>query len=539
MKAKHLCLLAAAVCLCVGCGREYDTARFREKTELLRQEALADWVRQELGDAPAGDAGHAVFFSVSDGTKTASVYYGTGASVDEAWENSVSNAEEALKKSGTEPEWVKTDVVYIAGKISAEELKESLLYSEVGFLSYGAAFDPEFQTALLEQELNAAFVYDYENGGIDLDALNTYLKKSKRESVKDLPDDYILFRCAGWICDEKDAVYRLNASGLGYGQRIMEPVDDTAAAGLVSGAAEYLMRNISQKGEISGANTMQQAEVLHALLCACQLSPNAELKEKISLVAKYLAEKVSYDSDGNVFFPDEDGNTAAVYALTAAALAEYMDVFESPEYLELCSNIGSRLLSAQEQETDADRSMAVYALCRLYDITGETAWLDGAVRAAEGIEVQDYLQRQDFWTSFAMNELTKYVPDRAEYYVLALENAQKNLKTVSDMEITSPAGLGMLTAAFETYVRMTEYGGSADGFYLPVLLEGIDVRAERQLNGCFFPEIAMYMANPPDVLGAFMERENKFGVSLETICQNIESYYLYCRNYAAIGQSRE
>ncbi len=54
MKAKHLCLLAAAVCLCVGCGREYDTARFREKTELLRQEALADWVRQELGDAPAG-----------------------------------------------------------------------------------------------------------------------------------------------------------------------------------------------------------------------------------------------------------------------------------------------------------------------------------------------------------------------------------------------------------------------------------------------------------------------------------------------------
>ena len=239
------------------------------------------------------DAGHAVFFSVSDGTKTASVYYGTGASVDEAWENSVSNAEEALKKSGTEPEWVKTDVVYIAGKISAEELKESLLYSEVGFLSYGAAFDPEFQTALLEQELNAAFVYDYENGGIDLDALNTYLKKSKRESVKDLPDDYILFRCAGWICDEKDAVYRLNASGLGYGQRIMEPVDDTAAAGLVSGAAEYLMRNISQKGEISGANTMQQAEVLHALLCACQLSPNAELKEKIPLVAKYLAENVS------------------------------------------------------------------------------------------------------------------------------------------------------------------------------------------------------------------------------------------------------
>ena len=134
---------------------------------------------------------------------------------------------------------------------------------------------------------------------------------------------------------------------------------------------------------------MQQAEVLHALLCACQLSPSAELKEKIPLAVKYLAEKVSYNSDGNVVFQNEDDNTTAVYALTAAALAEYMNVFGSTEYLELCGDIGSRLLSAQGLETDADRSMAVYALCRLYDITGETEWLDGAERAAEGIAGQD------------------------------------------------------------------------------------------------------------------------------------------------------
>lgn len=539
MKAKHLFLMAAVVCLCACCGREYDTSRFHEKTELLRQEALADWMRQELSDAPAGDAGHAVFFSVCDGNAPADVYHGTGQTIDEAWETAVSNAEGALKKSGTEPKWVKTDVVYIAGEISDEDLREALNYSEVGFLTYGAAFDPLFETALLEQELNGADIYNYEDGGVDLDALNTYLKKQKREKLDSMPEDYILFQCAGWLCDEEDAVCRLDASGLSYGRRILEKVDDTVAADMVSSAAEYLAGRISKEGEISGADTMQQAEALHALLSARQISSGTETAEKIPLVAGNLAEKFGYSKKGKSAFQDGKDNALADCALTVAALAEYTDTFGDTQYLSFCRSMGEYLLSMLGEDAGNDNAVAAYALCKLYDATGETAWLDGAMRAAEYIPMQDYMQNQDFWAAFAMNELTKFVPEQGEYYAFVLETAQKNVEQLDAIETTSPAGLGMLTAAFETYTRMIENGGVATGFHLPLLLESIDTRAERQLDGYFFPETAMYMEHPSEILGTFMEREKGCEVGLDALCQNIESYYLYAKNYADIEKNRE
>lgn len=565
MRAKFLCLLAAAaVFLCASCGREYDTARFHEKTELLRQEALADWMRQELGDAPAGDAGHAVFFSVSDGNSPANVYHGTGASVDEAWENAVSNAQEALKKSGMEPKWVKSDVVYIAGEISAEDLKESLLYSEVGFLSYGASFDPAFETALLEQELNATSAYDYENGGIDLDALNTYLKKSGREKLEALPDDYILFRCAGWLCDEQDEVCRLSASGLDYGRRILEQIDGDTAKAMVLSAADFLARNVSKDGAVPAefgtdgsakgtTDTAGQAEAILALLHAYKLSPDEGLAETIGCMVQNLAGQAAYDSEGRAFFPDGEEITLKGCALAAAALAEYAETFGDTESLALCGNAGDALLSMQGQEAGVlshvlDSSFkekeqfrasgydgaAVYGLCRLYGVTGGQDYLDMAMHIADRMAVSHYAQEQDAWAAYAMDALTEYVPGRAEYYAFALENAQKNLEAIRGQETTSPAGLQLLMAAFETYSRMAAYGGSAEGFHLPLLLESIETRAERQADGYLFPETSMYLAKPEAVEGAFMVREEKFGISAENICRNMEGYYLYCKNYDKI-----
>lgn len=539
MKAKHLFLLAAVVCFCACCGREYDTSRFHEKTELLRQEALADWVRLELGDAPAGEAGQVVFFSVSDGKERAAVYQGKGETLDSAWENAVSEAEGALRKSGLEPKWVKADLVYLSGEFSAEELQEALTHSGQGFFFYGASFDEGFETALLEQELNAASIYDYENGVVDLDALNTYLKKQKRGKLASLPEDYILFQCAGWLCDEEDAVCRLNASGLGYGHRILEKVDDAAAVDMVSSAAEYLAGGISKEGKVPGADTMQQAEALHALLSARRISSSTGIAEKIPLVAENLAEQSGYSKKGKSAFQAGEGNTLAGCALTAAALAEYTSAFGDTQYLSFCRSMGEYLLSALGEDAGDDNAVAAYALCKLYDATGETAWLDGAMRAAEYIPMQDYMQSQDFWAAFAMNELTKNVPGEGEYYAFALENAQKNVEQLDAMETTSPAGLGMLTAAFETYTRMIENGGVATGFHLPMVLESIDTRAERQLDGYFFPETAMYMEHPSEILGAFMEREKGCEIGLEALCQNIESYCLYAENYADIEENRE
>lgn len=70
--------------------------------------------------------------------------------------------------------------MYLSETVSAQELSSALQSSWDEFFRYGVAFNSDFQTALLEAELNGAKIYDYENDAVDLSALNSYLKKSGR-----------------------------------------------------------------------------------------------------------------------------------------------------------------------------------------------------------------------------------------------------------------------------------------------------------------------------------------------------------------------
>lgn len=56
---------------------------FADKVDLLWQQVQVGWEDPDV--PPAGDAGYAVFFSVSDGTKKASVRSARGRTLEEAW----------------------------------------------------------------------------------------------------------------------------------------------------------------------------------------------------------------------------------------------------------------------------------------------------------------------------------------------------------------------------------------------------------------------------------------------------------------------
>ena len=85
--------------------------------------------------------------------------------------------------------------------------------------------------------------------------------------------------------------------------------------------------------------------------------------------------------------------------------------------------------------------------------------------------------------------------------------------------------------SFELYDRMVQHGMSTYGYDVEELLKGIRIRAVRQLNGFFYPEYAMYMANPQRILNAFMLREKSFRVRIDDVQHNIDGYYLYWKNY--------
>ena len=558
-------MAAFVICVLASCAAQDAEAAavFQEKAAALREEALADWVRLELGTSPAGEAGNVVFFSVCGGGERARVFTGTGGTVDAAWDAACKKAEAAVRK-GLQPLWVKADVVYLSQTVTASELGSALRDVRQGFFRYGAALDAGFDTALLEAELNGAGVYDYDEGGVSLEALNLLLEETGRKKRNALPEEYTVFQCAGWLCDESGAVWELGASGPSAGRRKVDLLDGEYAKDLILRASGYLTEQVREDGsfvyrldprfgtEDGGYNILRHAGTVWSMVLSWRIEADPALEEAIDRAVEYLLSQVVYDGEGRAYVYEAASDEIKLggCGISVLALTEYMDAFQTEKYLDVCKALGEGILSLLDQETgeyyrvlnadfspkEAFRTVyydgeATYALCRLYGLTGEAAWLAAARSAADHFIRADYTQYKDHWVSYAMNELTKYVTDNASYYAFALENVQVNLKTIVSREITNPVNLELLMAAFELYDRLASGGASVGGFDAEVFLEAVRARAERQLDGFFYPETAMYMAHPQRVLNAFMAREDGFRLRIDDVQHNIGGYYLYWANY--------
>lgn len=553
-----VCLIAALVLLMGNSG----VPVYREKADLLKAETLTEDIRWELGSNPAGGVGHAVFISVCDTQQRASVFMGTGADLDDAWTNANKKAESAIKKNKLTPAWVKADVVYTSMTVGAAELNQAIGSSRSEFLRYGIAFDGNYQTALLEAELNGYKIYDYENGTINLDYLNRYLKKSGRAQVSDLPETYTVFQTFSRFCDEENTVYHLDADGFDYGRRTVDLIDAAYAQKLISTASDYLAGQLKEDGsfvygyyprfdnEIENYNMLRHAGTVWSLVCRYRMTGDAELAETIELAIDYMLSQLVYRDENTAYLYEAKADEIKLggCGIAIVALTEYMDAFGSDKYLDVCRQMGNGILSLMDQ-TDGTyyhvlngdfspkeefRTVyydgeATFALCRLYGATGDQVWLDAAKAAVGHFIAADYVQYRDQWVAYSMNEITKYVDDTA-YYAFALRNVQENYATIN-RETTAPVAFELLLATFELYDRLVEKGASIGGFSHEEFMKTIYARADRMLDGYFYPEYAMYMENPGRILGAFMVREDGYRTRIDDVQHCIGGYYLYQKNY--------
>ena len=591
MKQKHLRGLTSSVAgilalllmvgiLLPGCGRSGgpDVAQetqaetvpdlrrkiLERKLSSLKKSVFTGEVRRELGEAPAGDAGFAVFLSLSDSMHRAYVVSGAGVTLEDAWESAALLAETTVTKEQLEPLWVKADVVCSTREISMKKLNNEIEDTRDEFFRYGIAFDPLFGTALLEEELNGCKIFHYEDGGLRKNYLDKRLNQSGRPPMAELPKDVTLFRCFQWFCDDQDAVYPLTSAG----HRKVLPMDDEAAMDLILSGSHFLMDQVNEDGsfvygyyprfdnEISGYNMIRHVSTIWSLLCRYRLAPQEELAEKIHSTIQFAVENMVYEDENTVYLLEQDSNEIKLGAngMSIVAMTEYMDVFGSDEYKDLCCKLGNGILKMMDPEKGSyahvlnpDFSLkeehrtvyydgeATFALSRLYGLTGDQKWLDAACLAVDHFIQEDYAQYRDHWVSYAMNEITKFIPDKQEYYDFALSNAQKNLDYFIERETTNPTCLELLMAVFETYERMEENGLHCEDFELQKFLYTVSVRVNRQLEGYFFPEYAMYMENPHRILNTFMVRNDGFRVRIDDVQHNIGGLYLYCKNYEALS----
>ena len=562
-------VLVLTAALSAACADELSE-RFQAKAALLQAEIVTEEYAEALGDAPAGAAGYAVFFSVCDGNKRASVLNGTGESLSEAWDAAVARASEAVEAKALEPRWVKADVVYNAWQTNAELVRDELSKALPGFDFNGIALDDHFETALLEGELNGAGIYDYEEKELSLELLNAYLKKTGRETLEALPYNLTAFECKGWFCDENDAIYPLIDEGADCGRRVLTSLDADYARDLIDTASAFLAGQVNADGsfvyglhpqydrKLSSYNIVRHSGTVWSLVCRYRMFRDEALVETIEKTIDYMLSQLKYDDDGAAYLYESKTDEIKLggCGIAVVAMTEYMDVFRNEKYRDVCVALGEGILKQMDPETggywhvlagDLSRKEefrtvyydgeATFALARLYGLTGDQRWLDAACRAVEHFIEGDYTQYRDHWVSYSLNEVTKYVEDRQDFYDFALANATDNFSKIQDRARTFPTNLELLISCFETWQRMVERGVDTGDFDLQQLLDTISSRANRQLSGYFYPELAMYMKRPGRVLGAFMIRNDRFRVRIDDVQHNIGGFYLYWKNYDALVQA--
>lgn len=539
---------------------------FLEKSKLLKSAVVTDETVETLGESTVDGIGHVVFLSICDGASRAKVYTGKGKTLSDAWDDAVKQTSKGIKKDSTDVLWLRADVVSKSWPATALDMLNELKDTPSGFDYNGLSFDPKFETALPEGALNGLALYDYKDDRVDMERLNDWLEENGKKPFQILPDDMIGFECRGWFCDENDTIYPLSSDGADTGRRQLSGIDADYAKNIIDTASSYLVNQVNEDGtfiygirpqydkEINQYNILRHSGTIWSLICRYRMFPDDALKEKIDHTIDYMLSQIRYDDDGAGYMYEADdaeiklgGNGIAIVAMT-----EYMDLFQNEDFRDACVALGEGILKQQDPETGGywhvltpdfeklEQFRTVYydgectfGLTRLYSLTGDQKWLDAACKAIDHFIAEDYTQYRDHWVAYSLNEVTKYL-DRQDYYDFALANATNNYQRILGRARTYPTNLELLISAFETWQRMVDKGIDTGDFEVKDLLDVISSRANRQLSGYFYPELAMYMANPQRILGSFMMRDDKFRVRIDDVQHNIGGFYLYWKNYDAM-----
>lgn len=531
---------------------------FADKVDLLWRQVQEGW--EDPGVPPAGDAGYAVFFSVSDGTKKASVRSARGRTLEEAWERAAGKANELIPEVQDKPSWVKVDIVDSIEILTGNQVINELMYSADCSYRKGLSFDRKFETALLEEELNGSLIYNYEYGDLTMESMTDYYRENGRKPLKKAPDEFIAFQCSAWFCDENNEVYKLSSWRQNKGQRQMD-VDGESVREMIEGSADYLARQVLDSGKFiydyypqydadtGSYNMVRHAGAVWSMVQAYSLSPSEALASSIRRALDYLKSQMLYDGErGHVFDESEEKIFLGSDALATLALVEYQEVFKDESYQDACLSLGESILAALDEGTGEyyhvlDREFngvektrtvyydgeATFALIRLYGLTGDERYLTAAETAVNHFIEANYIQYRDHWVEYSVNELTKYVDDNPAYWNLLMRNALDNLDVINRM-YSSPTNFELLMNAFDAYTRMPSSVILSEE-EKAALFDAISLQVKKSSGDFFYPEYAMYMANPPYILNSFMMRDAGYRTRIDDVQHNIGAFFLFQKDY--------
>ncbi|MGN1339637.1 MAG: glycosyl hydrolase family 88 [Oscillospiraceae bacterium] len=554
--------------------------RLYEKLELIRES-----YRGFFENAGESEYGFAAFVSVCNTTERATVLRGNGDTPEAAWESACRSAMKFVQHGDFLPAWVKADITAAVERVSFTGLMEQVTRSRNEFFRRGISFDDRLQKALIEAEINGNRLITYKQHTIELKRVNRYLAQNGVNTLKEFPENVLLFDCESRFCGEDNVVHTLYGYGEpdrnNYGRRVISGMDEKLALEVISTSSEYLSMQVAMNGrfdygyypifhkEIPGYNIQRHASSIWSLICAYRLTGDrftlGQIQKAIGFMVRETFKKYPDrpGQDNTVFLADRmlnevklGGNAVAIIMLT-----EFMDATGTDTYTKLVRELGNGILELFDQRDGSffhvlnfpelspkDKYRTVYydgeaafALSRLYALTREQKWLDAASLAVDRFIREGYEKYRDHWVAYAVNELTKYRPED-KYLCFGLKNANVNLDRIYRQDTTYHTYLELLTVTFELYSRIKEQGlecSYLEQFNTKKFVDAIYRRAEYMLNGYGYPEYVMYLKYPNQLLGAFFVRHDGYRIRIDDIQHFCGAYYSFYRNYDKLSQLRD
>jgi len=517
-----------------------------------------------------GEPRFVLFFSFTDGKSRAIVQTAVGATVEEAWRLGIKQVVEC----GVAVHWLRIDWVDAVERKTWKALRTEFGKIKRNYFRLGISLDPAFAHAFLETELNAnAMLY---GGPKEVHAVlnekNFAIYAGRRHGLKsiDFADEspVWLFTTKGaFVGDDGATVHRLNGSGLDTGRRSIDRLGPDDVLGLIDSGSRYLASQVLENGRfhygwhpcfdrpINSYNSLRHASSLYAMLEAWEITRDDGLKAAIDRALSYLTTELirtmPLPEGGEATFLVDPGAEIKLggNAVSILALVKYTELTGDRRHLDLLEGLATGIVYMQNPGTGRFRHVlnypaldlkqafriiyyegeAAFGLMRLYGLTGDPRWLAAVEKAFGHFIRQQHWKSHDHWLSYCVNELTMHRPEE-RYYRFGLDNFKDYLGFVLQRITTFPTLLELMMAAEKMVARLR-----ADPT-LHHLLAGVDLRrfykalhfrAHYLLNGHFWPELAMFYANPAKIAGSFFIRHHAFRVRIDDVEHYLSGFVAY------------
>ncbi|MDX6153898.1 hypothetical protein [Marinococcus sp. PL1-022] len=479
-------------------------------------------------------------------------------------------------------EWVKVDVPIRLERCTWNDLLALSAETKKNYLRKGISFDDQFHLAFLEQEIHAnGFLHKSDNGEGDewnMKNLNLYVKNYRDQRYPVRPNHMqhmILFDTISWFYDSnEEKTYELESGGVDNGRRKINDVDQETALDVVSQSSRFLEQQVKRNGrfvygyfagfhkEIKWYNILRHCSTLYSMLEAYSHTKDHDLKLSCERALRYVLREAVVPGENSrgeqcLYVVDKENDEEIKLGANAAAIlaiTKYSLVCDNETYIEEARCLARGICEMQLENgqfmhvlngwnlSEKERFRIVYydgeaafALMRLYALDPDERWLQTVTRAFDYFIENRHWKHHDHWLSYCTNELTKYRPED-KYYQFGLKNVEKKLDFIYHRITAYPTFLELLMASYQMIENMKAQGKEylLEGFDEEKVYRTIEHRAVHQLNGFFYPELAMYFRKPEAILGSFFIRHHSFRVRIDDIEHNISGYLNYAEQYAPV-----